>query len=70
MVLYDDKGNRKWGDLEEGHIDNGWAARIGDNGEPIVLGVKVGEKVRTAEGEHRMGVVENTYEAFSGKKLI
>lgn len=44
VVLYDDKGNRKWGDLEEGHIDTGWAARIGDHGEPIVLGVKVGEK--------------------------
>lgn len=69
VVLYDQKGNRVWGDLEEGHIDTGWAARIGKNGEPIVLGVKVGEKVRTAEGEHRTGVVENTYEAFTGKKI-
>ncbi len=69
VVLYDQNGNRKWGDLEDGHIDTGWAARLGENGEPIVLGVKVGEKVRTAEGERRTGVVENTYEAFSGKKI-
>ena len=69
VVLYDQKGNRVWGDLAEGHIDTGWAARIGKNGEPIVLGVKVGEKVRTAEGEHRTGIVENTYEAFTGKKI-
>jgi len=51
------------------HIDTGWAARVGVNGQPIVLGVKVGEKVRTAEGERRTGVVENTYEAFTGKRI-
>lgn len=69
VVLYDQNGNRKWGDLEEGHIDTGWAARLGKNGEPVVLGVKVGKKVRTAEGERRTGIVENTYEAFTGKKI-
>ena len=69
VVLYDDQGNRQWGDLDEGHIDTGWAARIGKNGEPVVLGVKVGKKIRTAEGEQRTGVVENTYEAFTGKKI-
>jgi hypothetical protein len=69
VVMYDDKGKRVWGHLDEGHIDTGWAARIGTNGEHIVLGVKVGEKVRTAEGERRTGVVENTFEAFSGKKI-
>jgi hypothetical protein len=69
VVLYNAQGIKMWGDLEEGHIDTGWAARLGKNGEPIVLGVKVGEKVRTAEGERRTGVVENTYEAFTGKKI-
>lgn len=69
VVVYDEKGERTWSDLDEGHIDTGWAARIGPNGEPIVLGVKVGKKVRTAEGEHRIDVVENTYMAFTGKKI-
>ncbi len=69
VVFYDDSGNRKWGDLGEGHIDTGWAARMGNRGETIVLGVKVGEKVRTAEGERRTGVVEQTYIALSGKKI-
>ncbi len=69
VVFYDSKGKRIWGDLEEGHIDTGWAARIGEGGDPVVLGVKVGEKVRTAEGERRTGVVENTYDALSGKKI-
>jgi len=43
--------------------------RLVKNGEPVVLGVKVGEKIRTAEGEHRTKVVEYTYEAFSGRKI-
>ncbi len=69
VVLYNSQGNRMWGKLEEGHIDTGWAARIGKNGEPIVLGVKVGEKIRTAEGEVRTGIEEYTYEAFTGKEI-
>ena len=68
VVLYDEKGERKWGDLDKGHIDTGWAARIGENGEAVVLGVKVGKKVRTAEGERRTDVVENTY-TISGEKI-
>lgn len=69
VAFYDSRGSRIWDHLDEGHIDTGWAARLGKNGEPIVLGVKVGEKVRTATGERRTGVVENTFEAFSGKEI-
>ena len=69
IVMFDDRGERIWADLDSGHIDTGWAARLGDNAEPVVLGVKVGAKVRTAEGERRTGVVEHTYEAFSGKRM-
>lgn len=69
VVFYDHTGNRKWGDLDQGHIDTGWAARLGKDGQPVVLGVKVGQKVRTAEGERRTGVVENTYRAFTGEKI-
>lgn len=69
IVFFDQNGKRVWGHLDEGHIDTGWAARLGKNGEVVVLGVKVGEKVRTAEGESRTGVVENTFEPFSGKAI-
>lgn len=69
VVFFDNRGNQIWGDLGEGHIDTGWAARLGKNGEPVVLGVKVGQKTRTANGERRTGVVENTFEAFTGKRI-
>jgi len=69
VVLYDENGKRVWSALKEGHIDTGWAARIGENGEPIVLGVKIGEKLRSAEGEYRVDVVENTFHAFTGEPI-
>ncbi len=69
VVFYDDHGRIVWEDLDEGHIDTGWAARIGENGEPVVLGIKIAQKVRSAEGEQRKGVVEYTWEAFSGKPI-
>ncbi len=69
LSMYNQKGERMWGDVESGHMDTGWAGRLGDNGEPVVLGVKVGKKIRTAEGERRTGIVEYTYEAFSGKRI-
>ena len=50
-------------------MDTGWAARLGPNGEPVVLGVKVGQKIRTAEGERRTDVVEFAFDAVSGKPL-
>jgi len=69
VVLFDEKGKRVWSALDEGHIDTGWAARIGKNGKPVVLGIKIGEKKRSSEGEHRVDVVENTFDAFSGERI-
>ncbi len=69
LVFYDENGERVWSRLKEGHIDTGWAARLGKNGEPVVLGVKIGEKLRSADGEFRLDVVENTFHAFSGEKI-
>ena len=67
LVMFDQRGSRVWADVENGHMDTGWAARLGPGGEPLVLGAKVGQKARTAEGERRTGVVEYTYDAFSGR---
>lgn len=68
LAMYDQNGKQVWGDVDEGHLDTGWAARLGENGEPLVLGVKVGKKIRTAEGERRVVLSENVYKAFSGEK--
>jgi hypothetical protein len=69
VMLFDARGRRMWSAVEKGHMDTGWAARLGPNGEPVVLGVKVGQKIRTAEGERRTGVVEYAFDALSGRAL-
>lgn len=67
--MFDGAGRRLWSAVERGHMDTGWAARLGPRGEPVVLGVKVGQKIRTAEGERRTGAVEYAFEASSGKAV-
>lgn len=69
LAFFDDRGHRLWSAVEAGHMDTGWAARLGAGGEPLVLGVKVGQKVRTADGERRTGVVEYVFDPFSGKSI-
>lgn len=69
LVFYDQNGGIVWEDLDEGHMDTGWSARIGEDGSPVVLGVKIGEKIRAEGGEHRTKVTEYTYDALSGKRI-
>ncbi|NKB67029.1 MAG: hypothetical protein GKR89_08210 [Candidatus Latescibacteria bacterium] len=66
LVLYDDEGRRVWGRVEGGHMDTGWAARLGEDGVPVVLGVRIGEKLRSAVGEFRTDTEDFTFHAFSG----
>ncbi len=68
LAVFDQNGDRIWADLDHGHMDTGWAARLGDEGEAYVLGVRIGMKTRTAEGESRTEVEEFTYKAFTGEK--
>jgi hypothetical protein len=69
VVMFDHRGQRLWSAVDRGHMDTGWAARLGPGGEHLVLGVKVGQKIRTAEGERRTGVVEYTFDALTGKPV-
>ena len=69
VMMFDAQGRQLWSAVDKGHMDTGWAARLGPQGEPVVLGVKVGQKIRTAEGERRTGVVEFTFDALSGNPV-
>jgi hypothetical protein len=69
IAMFDDTGKRVWAALDEGHIDTGWAARIGEGGAPVVLGVRVGQKVRDAQGERRMETESFLFHAVSGKRF-
>ncbi len=68
VVMFDDKGRRIWGDLKTGHIDMGWAARIGENGEHVVMAVRIGAKSAGPQGFFRKETEEFTYKTFIGEK--
>jgi hypothetical protein len=66
VAMFDDHGEAIWRGLDRGHMDSGWAARLGPNGEPLVFTIRVGKKSRSAAGEHRVEVEEFVYEPFTG----
>ena len=68
VVMFDDTGRRVWGDLKTGHMDMGWAARIGENGEHIVMAVRIGAKSAGPQGFFRQETEEFTYKVFTGVK--
>jgi len=68
VAFFDDKGRRIWGDVDRGHMDMGWTARIGENGECIAMAIRIGGKTAGPKGFFRKGVEEFTYEAFTGRE--
>ncbi len=68
VALFDDTGRRIWGDLETGHMDMGWTARLGPNGESIAMAIRIGSKTAGPDGFFRKSVEEFTYETFTGRK--
>jgi hypothetical protein len=69
VVLYDGKGERVWGDVDYGHIDLGWVARLGDNAELIASAVRIGTKSAGPDGRHHTGIDEYTFDALTGESI-
>lgn len=67
VAAYDDAGRRIWGDLDAGHMDMGWVARLGDACEPVAMAIRIGAKSAGPAGFARKGVEEFTYDAATGK---
>ncbi|QDU88548.1 hypothetical protein Pla175_19260 [Pirellulimonas nuda] len=69
IVMFNATGDRRWAALEHGHIDTGWAAHLGPHGGAAVLGVRVGNKVRDAQGERRLETESFVFDADHGQPL-
>ena len=68
VALFDDKGQRIWGHIDRGHMDMGWTARLGENGELIAMAIRIGGKTAGPKGFFRKGVEEFTYDALTGRE--
>jgi hypothetical protein len=69
VVLYDDKGKRVWKDIDFGHMDMGWCANLGKEGESYAYALRIGQKVAGEKGFFRTGTQEFVYKTFTGEKV-
>lgn len=70
VVMFDDKGNRLWTDLDKGHMDMGWTAQTGKDSLPVLaFTISRGGKVAGPGGFLRTNVVEYAYHAWTGKRI-
>jgi len=66
VALYDDMGRRVWGDLEYGHMDMGWVARLGEDRRHVAMAIRIGHKTCGADGRHHFNREEFVYDALTG----
>jgi len=69
VVMFDDQGQRVWSDLERGHMDMGYTAQVGLDGDAIAFTISRGGKRAGPEGFFREDVHEFAYDAFSGERI-
>ena len=69
VATFDDQGRRVWGDVEEGHMDMGWVARIGDDMGHIAMAIKIGTKVAGPDGFFRTAAAQYTWDVLTGKPV-
>jgi hypothetical protein len=65
VVCFDDQGRRIWGAVEQGHMDMGWVARLGDAGK-TAMAVRIGHKTCGPDGRHHQGCEAFVFDAFTG----
>jgi len=69
VACYDADGRRRWGDLDHGHIDMGWTARLGEAGEHVASAVRIGAKSCGPDGRHHQAIEEFAWDLASGRPL-
>ena len=55
VVLFDHQGQRVWSEIEKGHMDMGWVARLGEAGRKVAMAIRIGEKPPDPQGSRAAG---------------
>jgi len=70
VALYDHRGGRVWGDLNHGHMDMGWVARLGEGGRQVGMATRIGKKACGPDGRFHEEVEQFTYDVLTGHELV
>lgn len=65
VVLYNARGERIWGALDEGHIDMGWVARLTPE-RRLATAVRIGHKTCGPDGRHHEAIEEFAFDLADG----
>ncbi|MFP4380642.1 MAG: polysaccharide lyase 11 [Candidatus Sumerlaeia bacterium] len=69
VVMFDDQGQRVWSDVDQGHMDMGWVARLKDDRGFIASAIRIGHKTCGPDGRFHTGMTEFAYDAMSGEEI-
>lgn len=64
VVMYDAEGERLWSDVEGGHMDRGWIARLGEERTPVAMAARLEKQ---GEGMEKQGFREFAYHPETGE---
>lgn len=67
VALYDDRGERLWGHVDQGHMDMGWVARLGEGRTPVAMAVRIGHKTCGPDGRFHFDTDEYVWDALTGE---
>jgi hypothetical protein len=66
VVMFGDQGGRLWGDVDHGHMDIGWAARLQDDRSHVTMAIRIGAKTCGPDGRFHQNMDEFVYNAATG----
>lgn len=69
VVTFGPDGKRRWGDLEEGHMDMGWVARIGAERRAVAMSIRIGKKTCGADGRFHFDRDEFVWDVTTGDRM-
>jgi hypothetical protein len=69
VACYDAEGRRLWGAVEQGHMDMGWVARLGDDAGPVATAIRIGHKTAGPAGRAHLEREEFAFDARTGEPV-
>ena len=68
VALFDARGRRVWGDVDQGHMDMGWVARLGRDRSPVAMAIRIGHKTCGPDGRFHYDRDAFTWAALTGQR--
>ena len=69
VVLFDAKGQRRWGHVERGHMDMGWVARTNDDHSHTAMSIRIGAKTCGPDGRFHQQMDKFAFDVRTGDEI-